>query len=107
MAFASTSLCMSSGKCISVALCVSSHIMYARLLLLRNQTSPRALHTFEYALNSRQYFEIIGKDTKKFLQGLLTNDMNLLDGKRNCLAAAVLNPKVTSRLFNMTDSIDS
>lgn len=47
-------------------------------------------------LHGKNYIEIIGKDTKKFLQGLITNDMNSLTPNQPILASALLNPKVTS-----------
>lgn len=44
-------------------------------------------------LHKRHYFRIEGRDTFKFLQGLITNDMNLLQEEEDCLACAILSPK--------------
>jgi folate-binding Fe-S cluster repair protein YgfZ len=55
-------------------------------------------------LHGKNYIEILGKDTKKFLQGLVTNDMNHLSATQQpILATGLLNPKVEedgSFLFN-------
>ena len=42
-----------------------------------------------------------GVDAKALLQGLMTNDMSLLDdgeGRRPCISAAFLNPKVRQQV---------
>lgn len=52
-------------------------------------------------LNNRKYIEINGKDTKKFLQGLITNDINSLTKENSVIVSALLNPKVfLSLLFS-------
>jgi folate-binding Fe-S cluster repair protein YgfZ len=52
-------------------------------------------------LHKLHYFRIEGRDTYKFLQGIITNDIYLLKEKNDCLACAILNPKgrVVSDLF--------
>ena len=45
-------------------------------------------------LHQRSYLRVEGRDTFKFLQGLLTHDVTRsLQGRGDCLACAVLNPK--------------
>lgn len=41
----------------------------------------------------RAYLKLTGKDTKKFLQGVTTNDMDLLKARGDCLATVFLTPK--------------
>jgi hypothetical protein len=44
-------------------------------------------------LHQRSYFRIEGRDTFKFLQGIITNDIHQLKEPSDCLACAILNPK--------------
>lgn len=50
-----------------------------------------------------------GADTKKFLQGLTTNDMNKLEKPNDCVATAFLTPKgrilATALLYQTADSV--
>ena len=52
-------------------------------------------------LPKRNYFKIEGRDTYKFLQGIITNDIHQLKEQNVCLACAILNPKgrVVSDIF--------
>lgn len=52
-------------------------------------------------LPKRNYFRIEGRDTFKFLQGIITNDIHQLQEQNDCLACAILNPKgrVVSDIF--------
>ena len=52
-------------------------------------------------LQQRSFYRVEGRDTFKFLQGIITNDINLFDDGRRCIASAVLNPKgrVVSDIF--------
>lgn len=54
----------------------------------------RQIKTAAIPLFERKYFEVSGKDSRKFLQGLVTNDVNTLTEYGNSLACGVLNPKV-------------
>ena len=59
-------------------------------------------------LNHRKYFRIEGKDTHTFLQGIITNDINQLQKRHDCLACALLNPKgrIVADLFVYNTSSD-
>lgn len=56
-----------------------------------NSSSSESSHLI---VPDRGYVKVTGKDMKKFLQGVSTNDMNLLSGPKSALATAFLSPKV-------------
>eukprot|EP00752_Nemacystus_decipiens_P009573 g8553.t1 len=61
-----------------------------------HRSCRRLLSSVAAVLESRAVIEISGVDAKALLQGLMTNDMSLLDdgeGRRPCISAAFLNPK--------------
>eukprot|EP00903_Cladosiphon_okamuranus_P009194 g8781.t1 len=61
-----------------------------------HRSCRRLLSSVAAVLESRAVIEISGADAKALLQGLMTNDMSLLDdgdGGRPCIPAAFLNPK--------------
>jgi folate-binding protein YgfZ len=69
--------------------------MHVRVLtfcreIFRNNAC-RAVSSF--TVPERAYLEVRGKDTKTFLQGVATNDMELLASFGDCIATAFLTPK--------------
>ena len=56
------------------------------------RTRPHYFHTCKLTLLLSIYSS--GKDTKKFLQGVCTNDTSKLKKHGDCIAAAFLTPKV-------------
>ncbi|CAN0187708.1 unnamed protein product [Scytosiphon promiscuus] len=61
-----------------------------------NRSGSRLLSNVAAVLGSRSVLEISGADSKALLQGLITNDISLLDedkGHHPCISAAFLNPK--------------
>ncbi|XP_035392584.1 putative transferase CAF17 homolog, mitochondrial [Electrophorus electricus] len=61
---------------------------------LTSSSLPRPGHFICYSLPSRNLVQIHGQDTSAFLQGIITNDMNLLgEGRQRSLYAHMLNVK--------------
>lgn len=65
---------------------VFSRVFSAQNLARERPDGPVVIHSYKS-----------GADAKALLQGLITNDMSLLDegaGRQPCISAAFLNPKV-------------
>ena len=57
-------------------------------------SSPSSSANTEWlSVPNRQFIEVLGKDTKKFLQGIVTNDANKLEKPGDCLACIFLTAK--------------
>ena len=70
-------------------------------------TRLQTIRKIQCRIPDREYLEITGKDTTKFLQGICTNDITKLEGNNTSIAAAFLTTKgrilADAILYNVID----